>query len=474
MRRLLLVAVSAGILSCLWAPGAASGFGLWSTATGPPTATISSPASGGTYIRGQQVATGFACSPGAGGAITACTDSNGSGSPGKLDTSHAGTGKYTVTATQGDGQTATASITYTVVGPPTATITAPTSGQAVEPNQTVSTNFACTEAKNGPGIKSCTDSDGSGSPGKLNTSTAGLHSYTVTATSRDGLSGTAKISYRVIGTPSVKITKPTQKETFNVGARVATSFTCAPAVQGPAISSCVDSAGHSSPGTLDTSTAGAHRYSVTATAADGQKHTATVGYYVADPPKASIFVPAANSRYTRGSVVRAAYSCTEGRDGPGLASCSGSVPVGTPIDTSNPGHHLFAVIAVSKDGQRATIRAGYTVVPPSNRFTVSHIRLGRKGVLRVWVTVPGPGRLTLGERAQVKRSWRRTFLFSRTHRRARADGVLHLTIRPNRPGRRYVRQLHRRLMLKVYVSYTPAGGTIDRQPGVIIRGPRRR
>jgi hypothetical protein len=402
-------------------------------------------------------------------------DSNGvAGGTGALDTSKAGSHTYTVTATDDDGQTGKASIKYTVIGAPTAKITAPASGQAYEPGQVVSTNFTCTEAAGGPGIATCTDSNGSGSPGRLATSVAGVHSYTVTATSSDGLSSVAKLSYRVIGPPAVKITKPASKQVVNRGQVVASSFACTRATRGPAITSCLDSAGHASPGSLDTATAGGHHYSVTAKAADGQTHTASVTYYVAGPPTASVSAPAANARYLRGSRVLAAYACKEGTDGPGLASCAGPTANGGAIDTGTPGHHRFVVTAVSRDGQRTTATVNYTVVRPSNAFSVSHVRLGRKGVLRLRVTVPGPGRLTIGERAQVKRSWRHTFLFTRTHRRARRAGVMHLTIRPNRHGRRYVRHLHRRLMLALYISYTPTGGVTGRHPGIIIKGPRRR
>ena len=59
-------------------------------------------------------------------------------------------------------------------------------------------------------------------------------------------------------------------------------------------------------------------------------------------------------QYTRGQVVPAGYACQEGADGPGIASCEGSVPSGRPIDTSRPGRHSFTVTATSADGQKST------------------------------------------------------------------------------------------------------------------------
>jgi hypothetical protein len=95
---------------------------------GPPTVTITAPVTGTTYLLGQSVPTSFTCADPTGPGIATCTDGSGSESPGALNTSTIGTDVYTVTATSSDGQTAVASIGYTVISPDTVTfVSAPTS-----------------------------------------------------------------------------------------------------------------------------------------------------------------------------------------------------------------------------------------------------------------------------------------------------------------------------------------------------------
>jgi hypothetical protein len=180
-------------------PGRAAG--TFSLPRCSPSAMITSPGNGGSYVQGQTVGTSFSCTEavGEGDSIQSCTDSNGgSGSSGTLDTSIPGPHSYTVTASSTDGATGTASISYSVIGKPTAGITSPADEGRFLQGSTVPTSFECSEGTGGPGIQLCTDSNGSASgSGMLDTSSLGPHAYTVTAQSFDGAIGTAKLSYTV-------------------------------------------------------------------------------------------------------------------------------------------------------------------------------------------------------------------------------------------------------------------------------------
>ena len=114
-------------------------------------AGISSPSSGGTYARGQWVATNFSCAPASGGPpLASCTDSTGTATPngghGHLDTASTGLHRYTVAATVKNGATKTTTITYTVVPPLSASIETST---AIAAHSRTSVALACSGGGSG-------------------------------------------------------------------------------------------------------------------------------------------------------------------------------------------------------------------------------------------------------------------------------------------------------------------------------------
>jgi hypothetical protein len=249
------------------------------------------------------------------------------------------------------------------------TLTTPPNGAVYSYGQVVDAEYSCTPAAAAT-LKSCTGTVGNGVP--INTTGATSNTFSVTAEDTDGQKETVTHTYTVAAAaPKATISAPASGGIYTVGEVVSTKFSCAEGGLGSGLESCDDSNGTNTvsggSGTLETSTLGPHTYTVSAKSKDGQAATAKISYTVAAPPTATIEAPAGGGVYFKGEVITTKFSCAEGEDGPGLASCEDSNKVSGgsgDLNTSEVGEHEYTVTATSKDGQSATARIKYVVGLP--------------------------------------------------------------------------------------------------------------
>ena len=108
---------------------------------------------------------------------------------------------FTLTATNPIGSASSSSNTITA-GPfdPSAAISSPTNGASFSYGQIVDVGYSCQDGTGGLGIQSCVGSEPLGFA--LRMTAPGRHTFTVTATSLDGLTGSTTVTYTVLAPPN--------------------------------------------------------------------------------------------------------------------------------------------------------------------------------------------------------------------------------------------------------------------------------
>lgn len=369
--------------------GGAKGSGGTPNTGGTPgtDGTIGSPGVGGTGGGGSASAVGggagggyFGGGGGGGGADSPADQAAGGGGGGGASFAPAGSTGVA------DSTTAPASVAITYTLPdttrPTISITTPAANAGYPGGTTVAASYSCGDEPGGSGLAGCHGPVPSGSA--IDTSTPGVHSFTVTAADNAGNAASQTVDYVVFAAPSASVTAPGSGGVYARGQVIPTRFGCAEGVAGPGLVQCQDSNGASaSPGVapsksatgqLNTATLGPHTYTVAADSADGLTGRSQIDYTVAAAPSISIISPAGARKYGYAQSVPARYSCKDGAYGPGIKSCSGTVRSGSPSYTRTLGPVKFTVTAISKDGQTTSKTVTYSVsvsVKSAPRYYVS-------------------------------------------------------------------------------------------------------
>jgi hypothetical protein len=344
------------------------------TVVAPPTVTLTTPASGALYAKGQVVDADYSCADPNGPGLQVSGGCSGTVANGAaIDTSSTGGKSFSVTAISQDGDSTTTTYDYTVVAPPTVTLTTPASGAFYAEGQVVDADYSCADP-NGTGLLGSGGCVGTVADGAaIATGSLGSHSFTVTATSTDGESTPVTYDYTVVAPPTVTLTTPASGAFYDEGQVVDADYSCAdPNGTGLLLTDgCVGTVADGA--AIATGSLGSHSFTVTAYSTDGDSTPVTYDYTVVAPPTVTLTTPASGALYAKGQVIDADYSCAD-PNGTGLqvsGGCSGTVANGAPIDTSSTGGHSFTVTATSQDGDSTTTTYDYTVAAPPTATIIS-------------------------------------------------------------------------------------------------------
>jgi hypothetical protein len=244
-----------------------------------PEVTITTPADGATYERGEQVTADYSCADEPNGSgIESCVGDVANGAA--VDTSSLGDHTFAVQATDRAGNTDTKTVTYTVVDVtgPSITLSSPASGAVYARGELVSAAYSCADEGGGSGVASCVGTVANGAP--VDTSSLGQKTFTVEATDAAGNATSKRVTYTVADRsgPSISIAAPVDGATYSLGQKVTADFACADEDGGSGVAACEGTVPDGA--RIDTSSFGEHTFTVHARDGAGNDATKAVTYTV--------------------------------------------------------------------------------------------------------------------------------------------------------------------------------------------------
>jgi hypothetical protein len=327
---------------------------------------------------------------GGGGALhTSPADESGGGGGGG-GASYAPTGSTAVATTT----TPSVTIAYTLpdTTAPTISISSPSANATYLRGATVAASYACADEAGGSGLASCHAPVASGAP--IDTTTAGTHSFTVTAADSAGNTASQTVTYAVAPPPApappiISIAAPASGHSYTFGKIVTARYSCADGTGGPGIRSCKGTVSKRAP--IDTETPGTNKFTVTATSEDGQTVTKKVTY------KVVLSAGGADAKITLGKskgAIRLAGAVSWRLPG----SASGCIlrPVGLPFGSGHPSGQCpqtssvtitAALTATGKHALAALLRAG--TQGKTSTATVTEYERHNKQIATLTVTLDG-------------------------------------------------------------------------------------
>ncbi|WP_137158644.1 PxKF domain-containing protein [Blastococcus sp. CCUG 61487] len=341
------------------------------------------PADGAEFVQHEEVPASFGCTDAGGSDVDTCTGTVADGE--LIDTSTVGTKTFTVTATDGAGNTRTVTRSYTVkdVTPPTITIDSPEAGAAFDRHEEVAAAYGCEDEVGGSGLATCVGTVPDGEP--VPTGAIGDHDFTVEATDQAGNADSLTRKYTVLDVtaPTIALENPEDGARYEHGTEVLADFGCADEEGGSGIAAGYCEGTVDAGTAIDTSTLGTHEFTVTATDRAGNVTTTTVTYEVVDVTVPTVSSPHDGIEYKLGQPVEALFTCTDEDGGSGVATCAGPAT----LDTSSIGTKTFEVTTSDEAGNSRTEAVTYRVIYAYGEVR-EPINLDGSSVFKAGSTVP--------------------------------------------------------------------------------------